>query len=413
MIEYKSREVFKQLIYIITISMAVIGVLFIPQIIFSKVKLSKTIEQNQSIEIAKTGLVSEESLVASKKITSRSSSDVRRTLDKKEESELGKEENAEANKVEKAVEKSEANKAEEKSEASKTEEKSTEAESKSKEKKESKKKNKKDSKSEETKIETKSSKKANAENKESKKVETKKVAKSDVDKEQNKEEKKKDEEKEKSKESKSDTKKEEKESKLVDDNKKTAEAKQENKSSEKDTEKTTEKEDSSEKETTTKKENKKSTTKTVPISKVTISKTMNLTKRTGLARKDFIKLMSGVKADTSGFFEKNAGKIYDLCQKYSINEIFFCGLISAESGWNIASNHRRTHNYISLMRNGKLISYGSVNEGLEVAAQKLHYNYLTPGGKFYHGKTLAGVKTCFCPSSSWVGLVYGRMRQIL
>ena len=178
-------------------------------------------------------------------------------------------------------------------------------------------------------------------------------------------------------------------------------------------EKTTEKKDSSKKETTTKKENKKSTTKTVSISKVKISRNMDLTKRTGLSRKDFIKLMSGVRADTSGFFEKNAGKIYDLCEKYSINEIFFCGLISAESGWNIASNHRRTHNYISLMKNGKLISYGSVNEGLEVAAQKLHYNYLTPGGKFYHGKTLSGVKTCFCPSSSWVGLVYGRMRQIL
>ena len=139
---------------------------------------------------------------------------------------------------------------------------------------------------------------------------------------------------------------------------------------------------------------------------------MDLTKRTGLSREDFIKLISGVKADTSGFFENNAGKIYDLCEKYSINEIFFCGLISAESGWNIASNHRKTHNYISLMRNGKLISYGSVNEGLEVAAQKLHYNYLTPGGKFYHGKTLAGVKTCFCPSSTWIDLVYGRMKQI-
>jgi len=173
----------------------------------------------------------------------------------------------------------------------------------------------------------------------------------------------------------------------------------------------------SKKETDSKKtettENKKSATKTVSISQVKISKTMDLTKRTGLSREDFIKLISGVKADTSGFFEDNAGKIYDLCKKYSINEIFFCGLISAESGWNIASNHRRTHNYISLMKNGKLISYGSVNEGLEVAAQKLHYNYLTSGGKFYHGKTLAGVKVCFCPSSGWVDLVYGRMKQIV
>ena len=158
----------------------------------------------------------------------------------------------------------------------------------------------------------------------------------------------------------------------------------------------------------------KSEEKYISISEVKISKTMDLTKRTGVSRTDFIKLISEVKQDTSGFFEENAGTIYDLCKKYSINEIFFCGLISAESGWNIASNHRSTHNYISLMSNGKLIKYSSVNEGLEVAAQKLHNNYLTPGGKFYHGKTLSAVKTNFCPSSStWVDLVYGRMKQIV
>ena len=135
---------------------------------------------------------------------------------------------------------------------------------------------------------------------------------------------------------------------------------------------------------------------------------------TGLSKEDFITLISGVKADISGFFEENAGTIYDLCEEYSINEIFFCGLISAESGWNIANNHRKTHNYISLMKNGKLINYSTVEEGLRVAAQKLHTNYLTPGGKFYYGKTLSAVKTKFCPASStWVSLVYGRMKQII
>ena len=154
-------------------------------------------------------------------------------------------------------------------------------------------------------------------------------------------------------------------------------------------------------------------TKTVQISDVRISKNMDLTVRTGLSRADFIKLMAGVRYDTSGFFEDNAGTIYDLCEKYNINEIFFCGLISAESGWNIASNHRSTHNYISLMYKGKLLQYNSVYEGLEVAAQKLNKNYLTPGGAFYHGKTLSGVHVCFCPSDTWVDLVYGRMKQIL
>ena len=153
---------------------------------------------------------------------------------------------------------------------------------------------------------------------------------------------------------------------------------------------------------------------TTKIEDVKISVDMDLTVRTGLSREDFITLISGVKADTSGFFEENAGLIYDLCEKYSLNEIFFCGLISAESGWNIASNHRNTHNYISLMSSKGLIRFSSVEEGLEKAAETLHNKYLTPGGSFYYGPTLSAMKTRFCPASStWVSLVYGRMTQIV
>lgn len=150
------------------------------------------------------------------------------------------------------------------------------------------------------------------------------------------------------------------------------------------------------------------------IKDVKISKTMDLTVRTNLSKEDFKTLISNVKQDTSKFFYNNSDLIYDLCEKYEINEIFFCGLISAESGWNIASNHRRTYNYISLMSKGNLIKYNSVEQGLEVAAQKLHNNYLTKGGAFYYGKTLSAVKTKFCPASStWTDLVYGRMKQMI
>ena len=164
------------------------------------------------------------------------------------------------------------------------------------------------------------------------------------------------------------------------------------------------------------KENKQEEQKTKKykeIKDVKISKNMDLTVRTGLSKQDFKKVIKNLKQDTSKFFYNNADTIYDLCEKYQINEIFFCGLISAESGWNIAGNHRKTHNYISLMANGKLIHYSSVEEGLEGAAKTLHSNYLTPGGRFYGGKTLAGVKKKFCPSSTWVDLVYGRMSQMM
>lgn len=150
------------------------------------------------------------------------------------------------------------------------------------------------------------------------------------------------------------------------------------------------------------------------IKDVKISKDMDLTVSTNLSKEDFKTVISGVKQDTSKFFYNNSDLIYDLCQKYELNEIFFCGLISAESGWKIADNHRRTHNYISLMSKGNLLKYNSVEEGLEVAAKTLHNKYLTKGGVFYYGKTLSAVKTKFCPASStWVNLVYGRMKQII
>lgn len=150
------------------------------------------------------------------------------------------------------------------------------------------------------------------------------------------------------------------------------------------------------------------------IEEITISRNMDLSIRCGVSKEDFNKLMSNLKVDTSGFFKRNSNTIYDLCEKYEINEIFFCGLIAAESGWNIASSHRNANNYISMMSKGKLIKYSSEAEGLEAAAKLLHNRYLTPGGSCYSGKTLSGVQKRFCPNSStWVGLVFGCMKQVV
>jgi len=152
----------------------------------------------------------------------------------------------------------------------------------------------------------------------------------------------------------------------------------------------------------------------VLIENVKISRDMDLTVRTGLTKEDFKILISRTKQDTTKFFYNNSDLIYDLCEKYQINEIFFCGLIAGESGWNIASNHRSTYNYISLMYNGKLKQYKSVEDGLEQAAKTLNKNYLTEGGSFYYGKTLSGVRTKFCPNSStWVNLIYTCMNHMI
>ena len=155
-------------------------------------------------------------------------------------------------------------------------------------------------------------------------------------------------------------------------------------------------------------------TKYISIEEIKISKDMDLSIRCGISREDFIKLMENMKVDYSKFFAKNEGIIYDLCEKYEINEIFFCGLIAAESGWSIASSHRNAHNYISMMSSKGLIRYSSEEEGLEAATKLLHNKYLTKGGSCYSGKTLSAVQKRFCPNSStWVGLVFGCMKQVV
>lgn len=152
----------------------------------------------------------------------------------------------------------------------------------------------------------------------------------------------------------------------------------------------------------------------ISIDEIEISRDMDLTVRCGISKEDFMDLMDNLKVDYSGFFSENSEIIYDLCEEYELNEIFFCGLIAAESGWNIASNHRNKHNYISMMSGGKLIRYSSDEEGLEAAAKLLHNKYLSEGGSCYYGTTLSCVQRRFCPNSStWVGLVYGCMRQIV
>lgn len=152
----------------------------------------------------------------------------------------------------------------------------------------------------------------------------------------------------------------------------------------------------------------------ISIEEIKISRDMDLTKRCGISKEDFKVLMKNLKVDKSGFFYRNSDIIYDLCEKYQLNEIFFCGLIGAESGWNISSSHRNKCNYISMMSKGKLIKYSSEEEGLEAAAKLLHNKYLTQGGSYYRGKTLSSVQKIFCPNSStWVNLVYGCMKQVV
>ena len=153
----------------------------------------------------------------------------------------------------------------------------------------------------------------------------------------------------------------------------------------------------------------------VSVDGVTIAIDMDLTVLTGLSKEQFKTLIGKCKYDTTKFFYNNSDLIYDVCQKYQINEVFFVGLISAESAWDVRESHRVKHNYISIKGSSTdMYTFATIEEGMEVAAALLHDSYLTPSGRYYNGPTLSGVQIKFCPTpKEWVDLVYVRMQQVL
>jgi hypothetical protein len=150
----------------------------------------------------------------------------------------------------------------------------------------------------------------------------------------------------------------------------------------------------------------------IKIEDVRISFDMDVSKPTGLSKEDFVTLVTNMKYDKTGILEKNAGVIWECCQKYNVNEIFVLGICGIESAWCSAPQHQRTHNYSSLMSGGKLISYPSDEAGFEAMIKLLGQKYLSPKGSLYHGATITGVGRCYCNPTSWPKKVYTCMQQV-
>ena len=146
---------------------------------------------------------------------------------------------------------------------------------------------------------------------------------------------------------------------------------------------------------------------------VKISFNMDVSKTTGLSKDDFVILVKNMKSDKTGILEKNAAWIWECCQKYNVNEIFVFGICGIESAWCSAPQHQRTHNYCSMMKAGKLISYSSDEAGFEAMIKLLGQKYLSPKGGLYNGATITGVGTKFCNTTTWPPKVYKCMKQVL
>lgn len=156
----------------------------------------------------------------------------------------------------------------------------------------------------------------------------------------------------------------------------------------------------------------------IDLSNLYISLNMNLNETTGMSKEQFISLMNNFSYDYNGLFGRNAGLIWDLCQEYQINEIFFMGLIGAESAWGSNESHIATCNYTSIKPEGYLLEYSSEYEGLMASAKLI-------GDKYFNniGTTLYSISEVYCPdnpetfdideSQYWIELVYDCMSLVV
>lgn len=157
---------------------------------------------------------------------------------------------------------------------------------------------------------------------------------------------------------------------------------------------------------------------TFDLSNLYISIDMNVNETTGMSKEQFISLMNDFSYDYNGLFNRNSGLIWDLCQEYSINEVFFVSLIGAESQWGSYESHIATCNYTSIKPEGYLIEFSSEFEGLTASAELLSNKYFSSVGT-----TLYSISQVYCPddlgtfdideSQYWVELVYDCMSLMI
>lgn len=147
---------------------------------------------------------------------------------------------------------------------------------------------------------------------------------------------------------------------------------------------------------------------------------MDLSKPSGLSKKDFIKLLSGLKGkllkkhplippDPNGVYKKEASFIWKLGQKYQVNEIFLTALTGQEGAWCGDSSAIKCNNFTGQKPSGELVSYKSVQEGLEKTAKNLRKRYLKKDRK-----NLSTIQSLYCPNSTtWDIEVYKCMKTIV
>ena len=91
-------------------------------------------------------------------------------------------------------------------------------------------------------------------------------------------------------------------------------------------------------------------------------------------------------------------------KQYGINAIFLASIAAHESGWgrsSLAINKNNLFGYKQAGGGGTFREFSSLEECILYVAQVLKNSYLTEGGKYYNGTSVADVNVKYCSGTDW------------
>ena len=151
--------------------------------------------------------------------------------------------------------------------------------------------------------------------------------------------------------------------------------------------------------------------------KDSLNKEMDLTLPSGLTLSDYKTILGYNASDKNSIFADNYEAFYNAEQKYGVNGIFIAAVGIHESAWGtsyLAKEKNNLFGYRAYDRDpiNSAQDFETYVDAINVVAEALSKNYLTPTGSYYNGTTIEAINTKYATDKAWHEKVYSYMELL-
>ena len=151
--------------------------------------------------------------------------------------------------------------------------------------------------------------------------------------------------------------------------------------------------------------------------KDSLTKEMDLTAPSGLKLNDYKTILGYNASDKNSIFAHNYEAFYNAEQKYGVNGIFIAAVGIHESAWGtsyLAKEKNNLFGYRAYDRDpiNSAQDFESYESAINIVAEALSKNYLTPTGSFYNGTTIESVNKKYASDKTWHEKVFSYMEYL-